>query len=116
MRTLLFPILFLLFMGCEQDMAGPDRAEQDVQRPQGRHLGHIQSLYPVLAEDGQTWDIEIQLDSLTILASLSEVQNYASDSVGKALLRTRATKWYSRDGDCLFAAGKTGCLKIEKGL
>ena len=116
MRTILLPILALFCLNCDPNPSGPDDSSPDYQEPPGRQLGHIQSLYPVLAHDGQTWKIEIQLDSLTVLASLTELQAYASDSVGKFLFRNRATLWYSRANDCLFATEKSDCLTIEKGL
>lgn len=119
MRTSLFPVLAalsLLALGCDQSPSGPGDPAPETHESSGRRLGHIQSRYPVLAQDGETWEIEIQLDSLTILATLAEIQSYASDSLGKGLLRTRATEWYARDGECMFAAGKPDCLKISKGL
>jgi hypothetical protein len=115
MRTKLLPVLSLFFLNCVEGPSGPDDPRPDIQEPQGRPVGHIQSLYPILAQDGQTWEIEIRLDSLTILASLPELQGYASDSLGKALLRSRATKWYYGEGNCLFAAEKDDCLDVEKG-
>jgi hypothetical protein len=116
MRTNLLPLLSLCFLNCLQVPSGPDDSRPEIQEPPGRPLGHIQSLYPVLAQDGQTWNIEIQLDSLTMVASLPGIQGYASDSLGKALLRSRATDWYYRETDCLFAVEKEDCLDVGKSL
>jgi hypothetical protein len=106
-------LLALALWNCQSPSA-PDAPSNSTPDSPGKPLGHIRSLYPVLARDGQTWEIEMNLDSLTVLAPLSQVQAYASDSLGKDLLRSQATEWYSQDDSCLFSPlNRAFCLHFR---
>ncbi len=112
-KTAYLALMAMLFWNC-QPPSSPDEIRQTNPAVSGKRLGHLRSLYPVLSQDGRTWEIEMNLDSVNVLSPLAQVQAYASDSLGKELLRSKATEWYSQEDSCLFTPlNQSSCLHFR---
>lgn len=117
-RTL--SVLALAVSGCLQDPAsgpagsgglppgiGPGGA------PAGRELGTLTAIYPVPLPDG-SFDLELRMTLDTIWVDLDSLQAFASDSAGKALIRSTVETFYTRDEKCFFNPKKEACLEFKQ--
>ncbi len=111
-RTSLF--LALAVSGCLQaplepaDAAptGPGKA------PSARELGTLTAIYPVPLADG-SFAIELRMTLDTVWVDLESLQAFASDSAGKALIRSTVETFYTRDERCFFNPKKDACLEFR---
>jgi hypothetical protein len=79
----------------------------------GRALGTLTALYPDPRPDGG-YDLELRFTGDTVLVDYAALSAYASDSVGRSLLRSSREPFYTRDGHCLFSPKKDACLAFRE--
>ncbi|MEO6095114.1 MAG: hypothetical protein ABIW76_05370, partial [Fibrobacteria bacterium] len=77
----------------------------------GRELGTLTAIYPVPLPDG-TYSLELRLTRDTVLVDLELLQAFVADSVGKALIRSAAEPFYTRDEKCFYNPKKEACLEF----
>lgn len=112
-RTLL--VLSLAVSSCMQEPLEPADSEANgpaKNRP-ARELGTITAIYPEPRADGG-FDIELRMTRDTVRVDLESLQEFASDSAGKALIRSTVEKFYTRDEKCLFNPNKDACMEFRR--
>jgi hypothetical protein len=107
-------IIFLLgfgFLGCEPQ---PTNLVPELNAPDQmpRELGTLISYSPVVDSNGN-YNVIIRLTKDTVLASLADIQAYASDSLGKEILRSSTEVFYTEDNLCAYSNKKDGCIPFQ---
>jgi hypothetical protein len=73
----------------------------------------LTALYPN-PRPGGGYDLELRFTRDTVLVEFEALRAYASDSVGRSLLRSSREPFYTRDGRCLFSPKKDACLAFRE--
>lgn len=114
-----FPALpSLCLAACLAACLAPDatapagNGESEMPAANGRELGTLVAIYPFPRKDGG-YDLELRLTRDTILAAYEDIRVYASDSIGRAVLRSAREPFYTRDGRCFFNPKKELCLPFR---
>ena len=75
-------------------------------------MGTLTAIYPVPLPDG-SFDLELRMTRDTVWVDLESLQAFASDSAGKALIRSTVETFYTKDERCFFNPKKAACLEFR---
>lgn len=78
----------------------------------GRELGTLTAIYPVPNPDG-SYSLELRLTKDTVMVDLDSLKSFASDSLGKALIRSTQEPFYTLNERCFFSPRKEACLEFR---
>ena len=90
-----------------------DGPSETIRSPAVRELGTLTAIYPIPLPDG-SFDLELRMTLDTVWVDLEALQAFASDSAGKALIRSTVEAFYTMDEKCFFNPKKEACLYFRQ--
>jgi hypothetical protein len=78
----------------------------------GRELGTLTAIYPIPNPDGG-YSLELRLTKDTVMVDLDSLRSFASDSLGKVLIRSTVEHFYTLNERCFFSPRKEACLEFR---
>ena len=109
-------LLTLLFSACMQPSSpggdGPSGDNPPVVSPWGRELGTLSAIYPIPNPDG-SYSLEFRMTRDTVVVDLDSLRAFASDSLGKAVIRSTMEPFYTLNERCFYTPKKDACLEFH---